>query len=130
MNGTNAEFVINAAASVVTVNGDGGQLKVIDAHNLSVDTRRMQVEIETTVAAWRLNHGDHHAKSRSASRSGRRTRFPSTPSRPAARSAHRILISMPVTEAREARLNTVVGKPVARLVLRNSRGDIVISKRK
>ena len=129
VNGTNAEFVINAAASAVTVNGDGGQVKVIDAHQLSVDARRMQVEIETSVAAGdsimvltteepvRLALGAPHMFSLDAVTTGGAIRASD-------------FGLEPVTEAREVRLNTVVGKPVARLVLRNSRGDIVINKRK
>lgn len=126
---TNVELVVNAPDSAVKISGDGGQVKAIDVHQLSIDARRMLVELETSVRS-----GDELTIITSDEDLRVHLSEPLALSLDALSTNGSIRASdfklEPVKAERETRVNTVIGKAGGRLVLRNMRGDIVISKRK
>ena len=127
---TNVELAVNLFKNSLTVTGDGGRLKVLNASNkVSVDVRRMLVEIEdsqgqdddftiiTSDEPIRFTLKDISDVGLDAIASGGSIRADDFGLKP-------------VTEERTSKLSTTPTKPRARIVLRNSRGDIVIVKRK
>ena len=127
---TNVELAVNLFKNSLTVTGDGGRLKVLNASNkVSVDVRRMLVEIEdsqspsddftviTSDEPIRFTLKDISDVGLDAISSGGAIRADDFGLKP-------------VTEPRTSKLSTTPAKPRARIVLRNSRGDIVIVKRK
>jgi len=126
----NVELVVNALSGLVKINGDGGQAKVLEAHKLAIDVRRMGIDVEaapapdadltiiTTDEPLRLTLGPDPSVTLDAVISGGG----------ALRAGDFNL--QPTKQDRESRLKATLGKGSARIVLRNARGDIVIGQRK
>ena len=127
---TNAEFTIAASKHPVKVGGDGGRVKITAAKKLSIDARRMVVEVETAESGvdevtiitseepLRLAiRGDEGLKLDAVATNGANIRAAD-------------IGVQPTVDGTTSRLEAAIGQGGARIVLRNSRGDIVIGKRK
>jgi hypothetical protein len=126
---SNVELTITASKSSVKVGGDGGQVKIQDVHDLSIDVRRMIVHVETAIAPndrltiittdepARVALGASPSLVLDALAIGVSIRAPD-------------LKLEPTKEERDSRLKTTLGAGGAHLVVRNTRGDIVIGLRK
>jgi hypothetical protein len=127
---TNVELVVNLFKNSFTVTGDGGRLKVVNAAGkLSIDVRRMLVEIEdsqspnadftiiTSDEPIRVTLKDASDIAIDAIASAGTVRADDFGLKPAA-------------ESRISKLVTAPGNARGHIVLRNSRADIVIVKRK
>lgn len=125
-----AELTVTMDKSDLKVSGDGGRLKILRAANkVSIDTRRTLVEVEAGSQAGdeftivtsdediRLSLGDPVAASIDAATTGGVIRADD-------------FKLQPEQKDNQVRMNASIGKGGSRIVLRNSRGDIVISKRK
>ena len=126
---SSVELSIHASKGPIKVGGDGGQVKVQDAHDLSIDARRMTVHVETTIAP-----------------NDRLTIITTDePARVALRESPSLVLDAmtiggsirapdfklePTKDGRDSRLKTTLGAGGAHLVVRNTRGDIVIGLRK
>ena len=127
---SNLELTINGVKSSIRIGGDGGTVKVVDSHALSIDARRMAVDIETS-----LDADDRIAVI--TSDEPLRIALGGTPSfvldvintNGGSIRASDFKLE-PVKEGRDSKLIATVGKGGAQLVLRNSRRDIVIGQRK
>jgi hypothetical protein len=127
---TNVELSVSLFKNSLTVTGDGGRLKILNADGkMSVDVRRMLVEIEgvgDTSPDFTIITSDEPI------------RFTLKDITDVAIDAQATAGTVraddfglkAVTESRTSKLLTTPGTPRARIVLRNSREDIVIIKRK
>src|SRR6185503_1740130 len=126
---TNAELTVNMFKNTLKVTGDGSRLKVLGAsHKVAVDVRRTVVDLEAAPAAGDdvtivTSDEDIHVTFREAA----------AVSIDALTRGGEIRADdfklQPVKSENEVRLNTAIGKPGSQIVLRNTRGDIVIGLR-
>lgn len=125
---TNADVVINAAGPAIKVSGDGGSVKVLDATDLSVDARNMVVDVETGASSGRLTLVTTEEPLRLHLGAGPSIAIDGLAKDAEIRATDFSL--SPQVDGRESRLKVTLGSGATRAVLRNSRGDIVIARRK
>jgi len=127
---TNVELVVNLSKNILVVKGDSGRLKVTNPDKkMNVDVRRMLVEVDDSQSG----SGDFTIIT-----SDEPIRFTFKDITDVAIDAIAASGTIrgddfglkPVSEARTSKLSTAPAKPRAHVVLRNSREDIVIIKRK
>ena len=127
---TNVELVVHLFKNTLAVTGDGGRLKVLNpVSKVNIDVRRMLVEVDDSQSA----SGDFTIIT-----SDEPIRFTFKDVTDVAIDAIAASGTIraddfglkPVSEAQTSKLLTTPDKPRARVVLRNSREDIVIIKRK
>lgn len=126
---SNVEFTVTEHAGTIRVSGDGGTLRVpLPSRELSVDVRRMVVEVTLDAATpATIITSDEPLR---LIISGQ----PSLTLDAVATEGGRLQATdfklPPTTQDRESRLSASLGAGGTRVVLRNTRGDIVISQRK
>jgi hypothetical protein len=127
---TNAEITIAASKHPVKVSGEGGRVKVGGAKKLSIDARRMVVEVDTAeggIDEVTIITSDEPL--RLSIGGGAAMKIDAVATHGANIRAGDFGVQ-PTVDGTTSRLETAIGAGGARVVLRNSRGDIVIGKRK
>ena len=130
VNVVNVELTVTALKGTVKISGEGGQVKIVNAHKLSIDARRMEVDVDATPAS------DSEITIVTTDEMLRLTLAPepslvldaATVVGGGIRAGDFQLEA--TKDQRDSKLRATLGKGGARVLLRNTRGDIVIGQRK